>query len=208
MCRNLLNEETAGFWTDAQLNAYLEMGNQRLNSIIAATRQDYNTISAVFATVVGTKSYSFPTDCVFIRRLEIYDTTNADHIDKVDELRFPRTEANGDWPFSGPGQPQRYIIRGKQFDLLPIPDAIYNMRIYYDARPATLSADVDAPTSPPDFHDMIVFYACMLAKKQNEVDDAGFADMFRTRKQELVQLLIRRGGEDPTFVESYLEGVI
>jgi hypothetical protein len=207
--RSFLNEDIPGFWTDAQLNTYINLANDRVNSIISATREDYFTISATFSTVAGTKSYSFPTDCRFIRRMEIFDASNEGYIIKLDELRWPRIEANGDWLFpNAPAQPKRYVTRGNQFDLYPTPDGAYTIRIYYDARPVTLDSDVDIPTSPSDFHDMIVYWAAMLAKKQNEEDDAGYSELFNARKVELIQTLINRGGEDATTVEAYLEGII
>jgi len=207
--RSFLNEDIPGFWTNAQLNAYINLASDRLNSIIAATREDYFTISATFQTVAGQKSYSFPEDCRFIRRMEIYDPTNTSYIIKLDELRWPRIEANGDWMFPSTGaQPKRYITRGSQFDLYPIPDDVYDIRIYYDARPIAMDDDADIPTAPLDFHDMIVYWACLLAKKQNEEDDEGYAALFNARKVELIQTLINRGGEDPTTVEAYLEGII
>jgi hypothetical protein len=207
MVRNLLNETSAGFWTDAQLNSYINLSVQRLNSIISATREDYFTVSATFVTTPGTKSYNFPSDCNYIRRMEIYSTTDSSDIVKIDELKWPRSEAGGDWPFAQTGQPQRYTIVGTHFDLLPIPDNGYPIRVYYDARKADLSTDAQSPSSPLDYHDMIVYWDCLLAKKQNEDDDTGFASLFNARKVELIEMLINRGGEDPKIVEGHLEGV-
>ena len=206
--RNLLNEATPGFWSNAQLDAYINLAQTRVNSIISSTRQDYFTTITTFQTVAGTRSYAFPTSCKYIRRIEIYDTADANNIIKIDELKFPRLEANGDWLFTKNAQPKRYVITGTQFDLLPIPDSVYDMRVYYDMLPNPLSIDVDTPTIPADFHDMIVFWACLLAKKQNEDDDMGFASLFNIRKSELIESLINRGGEDAAPVEAYLQGII
>jgi hypothetical protein len=140
--------------------------------------------------------------------VEIYDPLDQNNIIKIDELRWPRIEANGDWLFTQFAQPKRYTIHGSQFDLYPIPDAVYHMRLYYDARKNDMATDTDTPDCPIDFQDLVVFYACMLAKKQNETDDDGFAALFNMRKVELVQSLIRRGGEDSHCVEAYLEGII
>ena len=104
--RDLLNEDVPGFWTDAQLNRYLNMAQDRVNSIISTERQDYFTISATFTAVQGTRDYAFPTDCKYIRRMEIYNSADPNQINKVDELKFPRLEANGDWMFTQNGQPQ------------------------------------------------------------------------------------------------------
>lgn len=206
--RNLLNEDTPGFWSDAKLNSYLNMAMQRVYSIISAIREDYFTVSATYSTVAGQKSYTLPLDCRYIRRMEIFDSSDDNFIIKLDELKWPRMESNGDWLFYQDAQPKRYVMIGQHFDLYPIPDGIYTIRMYYDARLNDMAADTDIPSVPVDFHDMIVFFACALAKKQNEEDDGGYIAFFNIRKAELIQLATRRGGDDPRAVEAYLEGII
>jgi hypothetical protein len=158
--------------------------------------------------VAGQKSYTLPIDCRFIRRLEIYDSSDVAYIIKLDELRFPRTEASGDWIFASNGQPQKFYVIGNHFDLYPIPEGIFQMRMFYDVRQLNMAAEADVPTAPLDFHDMIVFWACVLAKKQNEDDDAGFVALFNMRKAELIETIVHRAGEDARTVESYLEGIL
>jgi hypothetical protein len=205
--RALLNEPTAGFWSDANLNSYINLANQRVNSIIAATKEDYFTVSATFSTIAATKSYTFPADCRFIRRMEVYSTSDTGDIEKLDEIRFPRTESGGEWPFPTSGRPKRYTVFGTQFNLEPIPDAVYTLRIYYDSRPDDMAQDSESPTSPVDFHDMVVYWACTLACAQNKESSEEFVGMFNLRKAELIQSLLSRGSDDPRAVEGYLEGV-
>ncbi len=208
--RDLLNEpELPSFWTDTQLNSYLSLGALRVNSIIIAMRQEWFTVSATFNTIVGTISYQFPPDLIEIRRMELLqDPSNLSSIVKIDELKWPRSEAGGDWLFTSPGQPVRYIVRSQQFDLWPVPDSVYKIRLYYTQRPLDIATDTATPTTPIEFHDMIIFYAGILAQKQNETDDEGFALLFKERKAELIEVFTRRGGEDSKAVEAYLEGVI
>jgi hypothetical protein len=206
--RDFLNEDSAGFWSDAKLNRYINLANQRVNSIISNTREDWFTTSATFTTAAGTKTYAMPSDCRFIRRMEIYDPTDASDITKLDELRFPRTESGGEWLYGQTQIPKAYTIREQQFDLLPTPDGTYNMRIYYDFRNTDLGTDTATPASPIDFHDMIIFLACLYAKKQNEDDDSWYGEMFRTRREELLSFILSRGSDDPKCVEGFLEGVV
>ena len=203
--RTLLNEPTEGFWTDANLNTYINKANQRVNSIIAATKEDYFTLSATFSTVASTKSYTFPTDCRFIRRMEKYSASDASDIEKLDELKFPRTEMQGEWPFTETGIPKRYTVFGTQFNLEPIPDDVYTMRIYYDSRKDDLAVDGDSPSSPSDFHDMLVYWTCVLALAQNKESADEFVGLFNIRKAELVQSILSRGSDDIKTVEGYLE---
>lgn len=222
VARNLLNEPTPGFWSDAQLNQYLSLGATRVNTIITAMRQEWFTIAVTFNTVVYVPNsvsnvYNLPPDLMEIRRLELIQDPAAPEtsIVKLDELKFPRTEAGGDWLFTAPGQPVRYLFRNQQIVLTPPPDSVYLMRLYYTQRPLDISNDLATPTTPVDFHDMIAFYACMLAKKQNEDEEMcmggegnNFACLFKSRKQEMIENIQNRGGEDSKAVEAYLEGII
>ncbi len=221
--RNLLNEPVAGFWSDAQLNSYLSLGASRVNSLIVAMRQEWFTIGVTFNTVVYVPNsvsnvYNLPGDIMEIRRLElIQDPTNPETSRvKIDEIKFPRTEAGGDWLFTSTGQPVRYIRKNQTIELLPPPDAVYLLRLFYTQRPLDITNDTMVPTTPVDFHDMIVFYAGMLAQKQNESDDScpaggegnSFACMWGQRKMELMRTYQNMGGEELKAPEAYLEGII
>lgn len=210
--RLLLNEETAGFWSDADLNKCVNMACQKVNSIVSGIKEDYFTASATFVTVANTKSYNLPTDCRFVRRMEIYDTSDTGKIYKVDEIKFPQTEAQGPWPYPYTGRPIGYYLIGTHFDLHPIPDGVYNMRIYYDTRKNDLSTESDSPSIPTDFHDSVVFWSCVLAASidgnPQEDNKETYASLFSQRKEELIQHLLKRSGDDPTPIVGYLEGLL
>lgn len=221
--RDLLNEPVAGFWSDAQLNRYLSKGATRVYSIIVAMRQEWFTIPMTFLTQtyvpnVVSNSYVVPNDLMEIRRVELIQDTSAPEttIVKLDEMKFPRTEAGGDWLFTAPGQPVRYIFKNQNITLLPPPDGVYTIRLWYTQRPLDITVDSAVPTTPIDFHDMLVYYAGMLAKRQNEDDmdcapmseGNSFPCLWKARKSELIEVFTSRGGEDSKAVESYLEGVI
>jgi hypothetical protein len=137
--------------------------------------------------------------------MEVYRPSDPGYIQKLGEVHFPRIEAYGQYPYTTPAQPTGYLIRGSQFDLLPIPDAVYDLRIYYDNRQDVLATDTDEPLSPPDFHDMIVCWTIILGLLQNGDDPKIFIDMFNTRKSDLLETLISRGSDDPNAVIGYLE---
>lgn len=211
LVRIWLDEASAGFWSDAELNTLINLSNQRVNSIISALHEDYFTASSTFSTISGTKSYNLPTDFRFMRRLEHYSSTDASDIVKLEEIKFPRIESYAVWPFSASGKPVRYVIRGKQMDLYPVADAVYTMRIYYDVRQDDLSTDTGTtgtPLSPVDFHDMIAVDAAIKALMKNHEPAEELRIMWAERKQELVNTLGSYKGDDPEHVEGYLEGAV
>ena len=203
--RTMLNEETPGFWTDTALNGYINLSLQHLSSIISAMKEDFFTVSSTFQCIQGVKSYLQPADCRFIRRMEIYRPSDPGFIQKLDQVHFPRTEARGQWPYYASSQPSGYTVTGNQFNLLPIPDQVYDMRIYYDQRQSSLATDSEVALIPPDFNDMLVYWTIVLALLQNGDDPKVFIDLFNSRKSDLLETMISHGGDDPNAVEGYLE---
>ena len=136
-----LNETTAGFWTDATLNDCINRGKDKVNSEITKLREEYFTVSKTFSTIAGTKSYSFPANTITLRRLEHYSATDASEIEKLTRVPFPQMEGNRGWPYEASEKPREYVVRATQFDLYPIPDAVYTMRIYIEERQSDLDTD-------------------------------------------------------------------
>lgn len=207
LVREHINETgAAGFWSDATLNTHINTANKKLNATIAALDEDFFTVSATFSTAAATKSYFLPSDFRFMRRLERYNASDPNDIVKLDEIRFPRTEMGGEWPFGANGEPRRYVLRGNQVDLYPIPDAVYTLRIYYDQRQEVFSSDSDTPTSPADFHEMIAMYAAILAKMKNPNEDSStLATLYSDMEDLLISTIVGRKSADGQTVIGYLE---
>lgn len=204
--REFLNEPTEGFWTDAQLNTLINIAHRKLNATISATKEDFFVVSATFQTVAAQKSYALPSDFRQMLRLEIFDPNDPHAIVKLDEMDFPRIEDEGDWPFSENGRPVRYVIRGSQMDLYPIPDQVYNLRIYYDQRQTDLNLDTDVPASPVEFHDMLAIWAAILAFQKQQESTLELAALYKTREDDLIKTLVKRKAPEAYTVEGYLEG--
>ena len=210
--RMLLNEDAPGFWSNADLDKCINMACQKVNTIASSVKEDYFTQSAIFSSIASQKSYSLPFDCRSIRRMEIYDLGDPSKVYKIDETRFPRTEAMGAWPYPITGRPSAYYVIGTHFDLMPIPDDVYPMRIYYDVRKNDMALDSESPSIPTDFHDAIVFWGCVLAStvdgNPQQDNIATYQGLFKERKEEFIQHLLRRAGDDGKSIEGYLEGIL
>jgi|SRR3990167_10059123 len=207
LVRTWLNEPTAGLWSDAELNTFLDIGVNRVNSLISSLDEDYFTVSETFSTTIGAKSYALPTSARNILRLEHYSTSDPYDIVKIDPLPFPRMEGGGEWPFTANGKPLRYVIRGTQFDLYPIPDAVYTLRIYIDKRQDAMVDDNSTPTTPLEYHDMIAIYTVILALPKNHESASEFMALWNNREVDLITTISNRKQVEPQKVEGYLEGI-
>ncbi len=206
LTRFWLNEATAGFFSDPDLNTLINIGNQKVNRKIAALDEDFFTVSQTFPTVANTKSYTLPVAFRGMVRLEHYNAADASDIDKIDSLPFPRSEGSGAWPFSQPGKPRRYILRDDQIDLWPIPDAVYTLRMYFDNRQNDFSADADVPSSPLDFHELIALWTTILALPANHEGSDEYKTLYANGEIDLIESISGRKTRDPQTVEGYLEG--
>lgn len=107
---------------------------------------------AYFQTVTNTDRYVLPTDLNAL--LRVWDDTNKMKLKK----RGPRYI--GSVPLNVPtGKPLNYVRVKNWMQLLPIPDAVYSLYIYYMATPADLVADADSFILPEPWHDGIVLKA-------------------------------------------------
>lgn len=99
-----------------------------------------------FATVSGTSQYAVPPDMAALFR--VWDDTNKKKLQKrgvrfiaVQRLNVPN------------GKPGFYVHSNNFIQLVPTPDAIYNINVYYLTIPADLVADTDVPVFPQGWHD-------------------------------------------------------
>ena len=206
MARSFLNEAADGFWLDTELDTFIQTASDQLNQTIQDVKRSYMTVSSTFPTVANTRAYAVPSDFVSMVRLEHYVPSDVSDVEKIDEIAFPRIEAQGEWPVNDTGKPWRYFIRGEQIEFIPIPDKAYDLRIYYNNKKTVFSADADIPAAPPGFHDMIAVYTAILAKEKNEQDPRSLYTMYDRRETKLLESILSSDGDDPEEVEGYLEG--
>lgn len=134
---------------DATLTRFLNEAQRFIGG-----RYPFNETRCVktFDTVAGTARYTVPTNLLSLFRL--WDDTNKKKIQKRG-VRFLAT-ARKNVP---DGKPLYYVRTKDWFQLIPTPDAIYTLNIYYFQDTTDLAADGDVPVLPAGWHDGIVVKA-------------------------------------------------
>ncbi len=147
--RPKLGNPTVAEVPDATLTRLLNASYREIT-----TKYPFNETRCVktFPTVAGTDRYDVPSDLNALFR--IWDETNKRKLQKRG-VRFLAT-ARKNVPN---GKPLYYVRIKNFFQLVPIPDAIYTLDIFYLQMVADLAADADVPVIPAPWHDGMILKA-------------------------------------------------
>lgn len=142
--RTELQEATAGFWSDAELNTWFDEANA---DITVATKQE---ATATLTTVSGTESYSLPADFYLARRVELQFIAGSpsnwfEVIPYSLDLRRPGDPLNTATLTS---TPIGYYIFNNKIYFVPIPDQAYSGTLYYFKNATQSTQDSDTPSYP------------------------------------------------------------
>lgn len=101
-----------------------------------------------FNTVVGQAKYMLPSGCFAV--LRIRDNTNKKWLAKGGDRDYAaRTDDTS-------GKPERYVRYRDWLALMPPSDGVYELEMYYKAKPADLSLDADEPLIPEPWQEGLV----------------------------------------------------
>lgn len=102
-------------------------------------------------TVDGTHTYALPSDCLGMYSLR--DATNKRRIRRTGFRKVDNTD------YLTEGLPTHYIRFGLDFQLIPTPDATYEIQLRYCKELTAMSADGDYPTLLSPWHECILMGA-------------------------------------------------
>lgn len=142
--------------------------------VYVARQHDFLFKTATTSTVADQDCYTFPPEHNAIYTIRLEDGLQSVKLTLVMPWDFDRVVAKGDELPAG--RPYYYIPfkESGHFDLFPVPDAVYSMRIRYSYSPTVLSSD--SQTSDfTDLDDVLVYYATSEGFKWlQELKDAAF----------------------------------
>jgi len=157
--RDLLNEDTAALWTDAELNYFILDG---IREIAEFTGCIQNTDS--LSTTNGTRTISFTG----------YDVDTIEYI-ATTPVSLVEIYPVADGHLATSGKPLFWWQGNNQVGIEPLPDATYTLSGYIYDNPTDLSVDSQIPEIPPAFRPLVVLYACHVAYiKRNRIIVADF----------------------------------
>lgn len=157
-----------GQWTDTEITEWINNANQDLTELA-----EIESAAATITTVASTESYALPSDFLRVRRAEIQDNAASTlwaplYMGSID-IRLPNTISGA---ITGRGRPSSYFLYAGLLYLVPIPDAVYNINLFYYRRAPDLVNSGDTPIIDQRFHKLLRYWA--VARAKQKIDDPGF----------------------------------
>jgi hypothetical protein len=189
--RSFLNEPTAQEWSDAQLTAYLNMGQADVQRKAEALRQSMTVL--VQANV---QKYEGPPDSLRIYRVEYVPGTSVlDSSTQTYSLEFRGfNEMDAIWgiyqQYTG-AYPSLYTLWSQPPNLTivtyPVPAQDGYLNVYYYRQPVNLVNETDTLDCLPGFEDVIYDYAVYRALRQDA--DPRWQDQWKLYSDNLANMI-------------------
>lgn len=150
-----LDDLNFGYFTEAQINRWLNQGQREVQKLLILAGEHWYTKCAETTLAIGQEDYLLPDDFLKVERLEII--TNA----ATNETRpLQRVTLNQQDLFpNGNSQSDAYYIRRNRIILVPPPETADPLRLTYTLRIADMTLDTDLPDVPEEYHEMVALFA-------------------------------------------------
>ncbi len=188
--RDFLDEASASFWSNAQLNRYINRAADRVWARVRALNDEYFTITrdstdgaltilgesytaSSFAIVAGTRDYSLPPDFEEMKAIEVltdnYEDVRFVYRDLSDPdmralLEITDNQTPSTFLFS--------LIGTRTMRIAPLSDTALDLRLTYVRRFAEMTTDADTLTMPHPLYLAVENYATAFALRQDRSPDA------------------------------------
>lgn len=208
LTREYLNEPFPSFWTDASLNLWIDVAVPKVHNRIKQVSRYHFTTRATFPTVVGTEFYALPTDCKDVKLITRFNSDGRELPLTLapwpDPTAFTPTSFLDPTAGHGDEGPSYYWMVGASIRLLPRPQAIVTMKLYYEARLTPLSDDNAIPTFDADYHDMAAKWAAIEAGVKDNQQLKNVLVLYDKREEDMIQDVLHRVPAPAQETESFL----
>lgn len=173
MLRRRINEETAVSWTDSELNDFLDVGLQQVQTAILAVDPEANLFRSRIDIVADQALYEIPSNLLTVRALKKKNATSGLY-EEMAQITYARAQAKAEEDSATQAAQQYEWARfGRFFWLTPTPTAAQSAGLELDFVPLlTWGDDVAIPPIPTNLHYAAVLRAVVAAKGESSEDAA------------------------------------
>lgn len=206
--RRILNEPSPGFWTNADLNAYIKKACDKYYSIYQSKVPEFGRIEYDITYPASSENYDISeSDWCFREALMLEDRTNGTPgiqipiVNSIDKVLRANSDISTDTYF---GTPQIAYVEHTQdissgvvsntltIWLSPVPASSRTLRLHIRAVPADIStSDTNTTGLPVIFDNAIVLQAAAFARLQEQNSEVGMLMQELERAEEFVSNQIK-----------------
>ena len=176
-----MDEVDPGFWTDTELNAYINEGNRHYWKMLILAQNPISLTSAKLSIVAGTDTVALPDDFIKARLLEKIYSTYTKPLVFFERYDLPSGTSGS--------STNDYIYRfiGSNLLLEPTPQTTETnaLKLTYFKRCVEMDDDSESPEFDEIYHDMLVDFCVCRAKEKEEDggDGTPFAIQLKEKEQ-------------------------
>jgi len=202
------------FFSDAEINDYINNGLAELHDILVLKFEDYYVNSVSFSLVSGTESYSFSSISLtdFYKVLAV-DLTTGDDTVRMKRFTFPdRNKYSYDNAvYNERGYASyEYAIRGESINFIPKPDSTDTVTIYYVPSYTKLSSDSSSTSNSLELNweEYAVTSAAIKMRQKEETSTAGLERELDRITQRIEDAARNRDAAEPFGITDDSTGVL
>lgn len=136
-------------FVDSEMMNYIYQASM----ILATTAKIIQGVDTSTLTVVGTRTYAYPTRYIAPTRLE-YNNMRMDPIDFIEDDMLTLSNSSD----LSQGTPRYYAIWNKFIYLRPVPDSVYTIRFYGYKEPNVVTISDVTLEIPSEFHTALSYF--------------------------------------------------
>ena len=188
--RDLLDESTASFWSNAQLTRYINRAKDRVWNRVKALNDDYFIVTrsstdgsltilgetyaaSSFQIIASTRDYTLPPDFSEIKLVEVITANYEDVRFVYRDLSHPEMRALLEITDNQTPSSFVFDILGERtMRIAPMSNTTLDLRLTYVQAFADLSSDTDTLTMPHPLYLAVEHYATSFALRQDRSPDA------------------------------------
>lgn len=177
--RSYLDEPAARFWTDVELNNWVNQAYFYYYMELVDAYESYFATVTFLSIVSGQALYALPADFDKIRLLErVLDGTTTVPLMEFNRIEAPNVIAN--FTYTNAYLPTfRFFSNSVLLEPTPSVNVLNGLRLEYVPAPVTMSLDTDTPNAAflDHWQEMIVLKAVISAKLKEEMTGNQGADL-------------------------------
>lgn len=178
----LVDDLDQTYFTPVQLNRFLNEGLRQCQKKLIQSGNNWYLRRATRSLVANQQDYKLPCDFLKLNRIEI--VTNPGINETSYSLSSITTNQQGGFAKYSQN-PVVFFLEKDLLMLVPIPQLVNTMRLYYTYRVEEMVLDADEPDAPIEYHD----YIALLAALECFIKDGRDASLLLAKKNEIEKAL-------------------